>query len=162
MRVDPAAEAYIDPRNVRRVIRALEVQTATGKPLSYWRTREPPPFSTFVIGCAVPREQLYDRIDRRVDAMYELGLIDEVKFLLERGYDRSLPSMSGIGYGEVCEYLAGESSLDSAIERTKTRTHRLVRHQNSWFKPGDKRIRWLESAEAFLSVERWLETPLSL
>jgi tRNA dimethylallyltransferase len=143
-RVDPEAEAYIDPRNVRRVIRALEVQAATGKPFSYWRGKEEPDFDSLVIGIHLPREELYRRIDQRVDAMFEAGFVAEAEALRGR-YGRDLPAMSGIGYREIGEYLAGECTLASAVERTKTGTHRLARHQNAWFKRGDDRIRWVEA-----------------
>ncbi len=146
-RVDPEAEAYIDPRNVRRVVRALEVYEATGQPFSHWRTREAPAFESLVIGISLAREDLYQRIDERVEAMIEAGLVDEVRRLLAMGYPRKLPSMSGIGYKEMCEYLSGERDLASAIKRTKTGTHGLARHQNSWFKRTDERIRWLRAGE---------------
>ncbi len=141
-RVDPEAESYIDPRNVRRVIRALEVHAATGRPFSYWRTKEPPQFEPMIIGLSLPREQLYRRIDARVDAMFAAGFVDEVKRLLGKGYVRDLPSMSGIGYKEVAEHLAGERGLSSAVEATKSGTHRLARHQHAWFKQSDDRIYW--------------------
>jgi tRNA dimethylallyltransferase len=146
-RVDAEAGVFVDPRNVRRVMRALEVYYATGKPFSHWRTKEPAGVESLVIGLRVPREELYQRIDRRVEAMFTAGLVDEVRGLLEEGYLRGLPSMSGIGYREVCEYLADEIDLETAVERTKTGTHRLARHQNSWFKAGDERIRWIEAGE---------------
>ena len=156
-RVDPEADAYIDPRNVRRVIRALEVQAVTGKPLSYWRTKEPPEFESLVLGLALSRHALYGRIDDRVEQMFEAGLVEEVRGLLHRGYARNVPSMSGIGYRDVCEYLAEEHSLADAIGRTKTGTHRLARHQNSWFKPGDERIRWMApESDPTETVEEWL------
>ena len=146
-KIDPEAGEYIDPRNVRRVIRALEVFEATGKPFSYWRTKEAPEFESLVIGLSLPREDLYRRIDERVDAMFAEGLIEEVRSLLERGYAPDLPSMSGIGYREVCEYLEGHRTLESAAAGTKTGTHRLARHQNSWFKASDERIRWAKPSE---------------
>jgi tRNA dimethylallyltransferase len=146
-RVDTEAGIFVDPRNVRRVVRALEVYYATGKPFSHWRTKEPAGFESLVIGLRVPRDELYGRIDERVEAMFAGGLVDEVRGLLEEGYSRELPSMSGIGYREVCEYLAGEIALETAVERTKTGTHRLARHQNSWFKAGDERIRWIDAGE---------------
>jgi len=151
-RVDPAAEAFVDPRNVRRMVRALEVYHATGKPFSHWRTKEPAGFYSLVIGLRLPREELYHRIDQRVEAMFAAGLVDEVRALLAARYSRSLPSMSGIGYREVCAYLAGEIDLETAVERTKTGTHRLARHQNSWFKTGDERIRWIEAGESSLDA----------
>jgi tRNA dimethylallyltransferase len=146
-RVDPESESYIDPRNVRRVIRALEVQAETGRAFSYWRTKEPPEFETQIIGLRVEREELYERIDRRVEAMMEAGLVDEVRALLDAGYSRGLPSMSGIGYAEMCAHVAGEMTLEEAVERAKTGTHRLARHQNAWFKSGDERIQWVEAVE---------------
>lgn len=159
-RVDPEAESYIDPRNVRRVVRALEVQAATGKPFSYWRTKDPPEFESLVTGLAMAREDLYRRIDSRVDAMFAAGFVDEVKRLLDMGYGRELPSLSGIGYREIAEHLAGERDLASAIEGTKTGTHRLARHQHAWFKQADERIRWvpsgLQNGEVRRTVEEFL------
>src|SRR5207249_2458266 len=81
------------------------------------------------------------------EAMFAAGLVEEVRGLLEGGYSRGLPSMLGIGYREVCAYVAGEINLETAVARTKTGTHRLARHQNSWFKAGDARIRWIEAGE---------------
>jgi len=144
-RVDAEAGAFVDPRNVRRVVRALEVYRATGKPFSYWRTKKTPRFESLVIGLKLARDELYRRIDERVEAMFAAGLLDEVRGLLKRGYSSELPSMSGMGYREACEHLAGEIDLETAVERTKTGTHRLARHQNSWFKAGDERIRWVEA-----------------
>jgi tRNA dimethylallyltransferase len=149
-RVDPEAESFVDPRNVRRVIRALEVYYATGKPFSYWRTKEPPTFESTIVGLRLDREELYRRIDQRVEAMFGGGLIEEVKRLLTMGYSRGLPSMSGIGYRETCEYITGEIDLAAAVERTKTGTHRLVRHQNSWFKLSDSRIDWIDAGDRML------------
>ena len=146
-RVDPESQEFIQPQNVRRVIRALEVYHATGKPLSHWRTKDAPRFESLVIGLRTAREALYERIDARVDAMMAAGFPDEVRGLVDRGYGCELPSMSGIGYREVCAHLRGEMSLDEAVARTKTGTHRLARHQNTWFKAGDERIRWIEADE---------------
>ncbi len=157
-RVDPEAGAFVDPRNVRRVVRALEVYRATGKPFSFWRTKEAPAFESLVIGLRLSRDELYRRIDERVEAMFEGGLVDEVRGLLTMGYSRDLPAMSGIGYREACAFLAGEITLETAIERTKTGTHRLARHQNAWFKAGDERIRWVDaggSDEVFRIAEEF-------
>ncbi|MGQ9573128.1 MAG: tRNA (adenosine(37)-N6)-dimethylallyltransferase MiaA [Dehalococcoidia bacterium] len=152
--VDPRAAARIDPRNVRRVIRALEVQRATGRPISYWQAKAPPPWQVLILGLACPRQELYRRIDARVDAMMEAGLVDEVKGLMARGYSPSLPSMAGIGYKQACQYLAGELDLLTAVARIKTATHRLARQQYTWFRPDEQRIRWLEAGE--MAVEQAL------
>jgi tRNA dimethylallyltransferase len=145
-RIDPESHEFIQPQNVRRVIRALEVFHATGKPFSYWRTKEPPAFEWLAFGLRLSREELYARIDARVGAMIASGFVDEVRKLREMGYGRELPAMSGIGYGEMCAYLDGEITLQEAVARTKIGTHRLARHQNAWFKAGDQRIHWLDGA----------------
>jgi tRNA dimethylallyltransferase len=144
---DPESGHYIDPRNVRRVIRALEIHRTTGKALSHWRTKDPPAFEALIIGLSLPRAGLYARIDRRVDEMIDAGLLREVRELLAAGYARSLPSMSGIGYREMADHLNGDCDLHSARERTRTATHRLARHQNSWFKAQDPRIYWIEAGD---------------
>lgn len=159
--VDPKAAARIDPRNVRRVIRALEVHKATGRPISYWQEKGPPPWEVLILGLTCPRRELYERIDARVDAMMEAGLVDEVRGLLSMGYDPSLASMSGIGYKQVCQHLAGELDLATAVARIKTATHRLARQQYTWFRLDDGRIRWLEGDgavdEAVALAEQFLE-----
>lgn len=146
--VDPRAADRIDPRNVRRVIRALEVHRSTGRPISYWQEKGPPPWQTLILGLTRPRQELYERIDARVDAMMEAGLVDEVSALLARGYDPALASMSGIGYSQVCHYLAGELSPATAVARIKTATHRLARQQCTWFRLDDQRIRWIDVSPA--------------
>ena len=142
--VDPKAAARIDPRNVRRVIRALEVHKATGRPISYWQEKGPPLWDVLILGLTCRRQELYERIDARVDGMMEAGLMDEVRGLLAMGYDPSLASMSGIGYKQICQHLAGELDLATAVARIKTATHRLARHQYTWFRLDDQRIRWID------------------
>ena len=149
-RVDPTYFARVDQNNVRRVIRALEVYRRTGTPLSACTTRRPPTYGWTAIGLACDRDELYRRIDARVDAMIAAGLVDEVRALIDRGYGCDLPSMSGIGYRQVCQQLAGELSAGEAIERIKTETHRLVRMQHSWFRPADQRIHWLDATSTDL------------
>jgi tRNA dimethylallyltransferase len=158
-RIDPQSDEYIQPQNVRRVIRALEVYHATGKPFSHWRTKEPPQFDWLAIGRHLSREELYARIDSRVDAMIESGFVEEVRRLREMGYGRGLPAMSGIGYSDIAAHLDGEITLDEAVRRTRVSTHRLARHQNAWFKSADERIRWLEDpAEACAIARSFLES----
>lgn len=147
-RIDPESHEYIQPKNVRRVIRAIEVSYATGKPFSHWRTKQPPPFDWLAMGISLSREVLYARIDARVDAMFAAGFVEEVQHLRELGYGAGLPPMSGIGYGEICRHLDGEITLEEAAYRTKVGTHRLARHQNAWFKATDERIHWLDGGDA--------------
>ena len=141
-RIDPAAALRIDGRNVRRVIRALEVASSGVSPRPIGRV--PPPYSTLLIGLTTERKELYRRIDLRVDTMIEQGLVSEVKGLLEAGYSMELPAMAGIGYKQIGLYLEGELTLEAAVQQIKTETHRLVRRQYNWFRLKDERIRWFD------------------
>jgi tRNA dimethylallyltransferase len=94
------------------------------------------------------RSELYRRIDRRVDEMMNKGLVEEVKGLMQREYSLSLPSMSGIGYKQVGDFLLGKMELSETIERIKYKTHCLARHQYAWFHPNDARIHWLDVDDA--------------
>jgi tRNA dimethylallyltransferase len=143
-RMDPVAAQGIDPRNVRRVIRALEVSQQAGAPFSRLRQKNPPPFDMLITGLTTDRAELYRRVDSRVDRMIERGLVEEVKRLVDMGYDFSLPSMSGIGYGQIGACLRGETTLETVIQKIKNETHRFVRHQYGWFRLSDKRIRWFD------------------
>lgn len=147
-RVDPLSAARIDPRNVRRVIRALEVYRVTGRPLSAWATKSPPAMDCLVLGLWCERDELYRRIDARVDAMIERGLEREVRSLLARGYTCDLPALRSIGYKEMCAYLRGELTFEQAVSRIKTETHRLSRHQRNWFRRSDPRIVWIDVTRA--------------
>jgi tRNA dimethylallyltransferase len=147
-RVDPVTAARIDPKNVRRVIRALEVYRATGTPFSAWQSpSDVPPVESTLIGVGLEPAELYARIDRRIDAWLAGGFVDEVRGLLARGYSPSLPSMSGIGYGEIARYLQGELSLDDAVAVFKQATHQYAKRQMTWFRR-DRRIQWLDAATA--------------
>jgi tRNA dimethylallyltransferase len=142
-RVDPAAAERIDPRNVRRTIRALEVYRLSGRRFSELGRAQPPPYPVSIIGLTRPRPELYARIDARIDAMLAGGLIEETRRLARR-YDWSLPSMSGLGYRQIGAYLRGECSRHEAIAAIKRDTRRFVRRQANWFRPTDARITWLE------------------
>lgn len=141
-KVDPIAAQGIDPRNVRRVIRALEVHKSTQTPLSQLWHKQAPPFKTLIIGLTADRAELYRRINLRVDEMIKQGLVEEVKGLVNMGYDLNLLAMSGIGYKQIGMFLKGELTLDAAIPQIKFETHRFVRHQYSWFRLKDDRIQW--------------------
>lgn len=144
VRLDPEAAARVDGRNPRRVIRALEVYHSAGEsPTS--ATKRPPPFDALIVGLTLERRELYKRIDERVGAMVEAGWLDEVRGLLDRGYALDLPSMSSVGYQELSLHLAGETTLEEAVERIKGRTHRFARQQYNWFQLDDERIHWFRS-----------------
>ena len=159
-RVDERAAGRTDPRNVRRVVRALEVvyarremgleqDDATSDP-----GKEPPPYTTYIVGLSMDRSGLYQRIDDRVDSMIEDGWTDEVRGLLDRGYGIELPSMSSLGYSQLARVVAGELSLESAVEEIKHRTHRFARNQFTWFRTDDERIHWSNSSEQWDEAER--------
>ena len=143
-RVDPKSAQRIEPRNVRRVIRALEVYYATGVRFSEWQHRDPPPFHTIFVGLRMERAALYRRIDARVDEQIASGLVEEVRRLVSRGYDSSLAAMSGFGYREIGQYLRGEIDRAAAIEAYKQATRHYARRQGTWFRP-DGRIIWLDT-----------------
>lgn len=144
--LDPDAEELIDPRNVRRVVRALEVCLKTGRPFSEQRGKAPPPYEILQIGLTMERETLYARVDARVEAMIAAGLVEEVRTLHAQGYDWELPAMSSLGYRQLRAYLVGETSLQEAVAEIKTETHRFIRHQYNWFRPNDPDIYWLDAA----------------
>lgn len=142
--LDPDAAEKIDARNVRRVIRALEVTLVTGKPISELQRKTPPPYNMHMIGLIRDRETLYQRIDQRIDLMMDAGLLAELESLRDAGYGRSLPAMSGLGYQQLWAYLAGEMTLAESVERIKFETHRFARQQNTWFRQDDPRIDWFD------------------
>lgn len=142
-RIDPTSAQNIDPRNVRRVIRAIEVFRTTGIPFAELQNFSPI-FHSLLIGLTTAREDLYRRIDVRVDRMMEQGLVEEAKRLVQRGYSLELPSMSGLGYKQIGHYLKGELGLDEAVRHIKNETHRFARHQYAWFRPSDENIHWFD------------------
>ena len=144
VRVDPEAAQKIDSRNIRRVIRALEVHVKTETPFSQLQRKETPAFNTLVIGLTTDRAELYHMVDQRIDEMVEQGLVNEVENLLKMGYDFNLPAMSGIGYRQIGKFLRDEISLDDAKRRIKSETHRFIRHQYAWFRLADERIHWFD------------------
>jgi tRNA dimethylallyltransferase len=142
--VDPIAASRIDPRNVRRVVRAMEVYRETGISFSQAQRREPPPYRTLVLGLTMERTRLYQRIDGRVEAMVEAGWPQEVSRLLEEGYSPALPSMSTLGYRDMAAHVLGDLSMEEVVLRVKSATHRFARRQYAWFRPRDPRIHWLD------------------
>jgi tRNA dimethylallyltransferase len=145
--IDPIAAAKINPNNIRRIIRALEIYHATGQPPSQLQRKEAPGFPILLIGLTRERSELYRKIDWRVDKMIQSGLVEEVEQLLKKGYSPSLSSMAGIGYKQIGQFLRGEMTLPEAIDKIKYETHRLARHQYAWFRLSDSRIRWFDVSE---------------
>ena len=162
-RLDAVAAARIDYRNVRRVIRALEVCLTTGQPISELQRKDPPPYRVVQVGVTRPRPVLYERIDRRVDAMLDAGLVDEVAALADAGYGWELPAMTGLGYRQIGQYLRGEVTLDEAAALIKKGTRRFVQQQYNWFRSDDPAIHWVDPQETPAGeVRRWIESCLAL
>ncbi len=150
--LDPDGADFVDCKNKRRLVRALEVCRATGKPFSALRTKGPVLYDALWLGMSVPREELDARINVRVDKMIEQGLIEEVRRLQDQ-YGCHIPSMSGIGYRELCEYFDGVVSLEEALENIKTNTRRFARRQMTWFKRREE-IVWVKSCGEAISAIR--------
>lgn len=145
--LDPDAAANIDGPNLRRMVRALEVILSSGNKFSSQKNKKGSSFRILQIGLIRPREELYQRIDLRIDRMIEEGLIQEVQSLLEAGYSGQLSSMSAIGYKQIVTYLSGEISLDEAIRQIRSKTRKYVRQQANWFKQNDEDIHWFSAAD---------------
>ena len=154
--VDPQTAERTDPKNPRRVIRALEVHLSGGTKATKRSTRATKTQPSLVIGLTTCREELYRLIDDRVEGMLAQGFLNEVELLIQQGYSPDLPSMSGAGYKELAAHLKGELSLQEAVQRIKVRTHNIARHQYAWFRLKDPRIQWLDAngqeAEAALQI----------
>jgi tRNA dimethylallyltransferase len=148
--VDPEAAAKIDPRNVRRTIRALEVYLSTGQKFSAAGKSAAPPFAVRRLGLTLPRDELYRRVDARVDQMIACGWLDEVRALAAK-YDWRLPALSSLGYPQMGAVLRGELALDDAAREIKHHTHRFIRHQYAWFRPGDPDITWFDAGQVGVS-----------
>jgi tRNA dimethylallyltransferase len=159
--VDPAAAERIDARNVRRVVRALEVYLVTGQPISEQQRRRPPGYRVVQIGLTMPRAELYARADVRVGLMMAQGLEQEVRALLEKGYGWQLPAMSGLGYGQFRPYCEEEAPLEEVAAEIRRATRALIRQQYNWFRLDDSRIVWFDVTESAaerieLYVAEWL------
>ena len=145
--LDPEAAEKIDPRNVRRTIRALEVILTTGKKFSEQRGQSESPYHLIMIGLTRPRPELYARIDTRIESMFANGLLDEVKGLLAKGYSPNLPTMSAIGYRECVSVIESKLSVERAKVEMRRATRIFVRRQSNWFKESDPNISWLYAGE---------------
>ena len=159
--VDREYADSVSENNVKKVVRALTFFEMTGEKLSEHNKRErerssPFDFAYFVL--TMDRKKLYERIDKRVDLMFDMGLVDEVKALMAKGYDKSLVSMQGIGYKEVIDYLNGETSLEECINIIKRDTRHFAKRQLTWFKR-EKVVTYIDKDE-FVSEDKCLKEML--
>ena len=159
--VDREYADSVSENNVKKVVRALTFFEMTGEKLSEHNKRErerssPFDFAYFVL--TMDRKKLYERIDKRVDLMFDMGLVDEVKALMAKGYDKSLVSMQGIGYKEVIDYLNGKMSLEECIDIIKRDTRHFAKRQLTWFKR-EKVVTYIDKDE-FASEDKCLKEML--
>ena len=160
--VDPQAARDLHPNNIKRVIRALEFYRQTGQKISEHNRKErakesPYRYAYFVL--TDDRARLYDRIDRRVDAMMEAGLLEEVRSLRDRGVKRTCTSMQGLGYKELYACLEGECSLDEAVRIIKRDTRHFAKRQLTWFRR-ERDVIWLDKGRFLQDEGRILQEML--
>ena len=165
--LDPAAAERIHPNNTKKIIRAIErLQAGEGEVRPFdGNISENPDYDPLMVCLVRDREELYNRINRRVDLLIEAGLIDEVQSLTEMGLTAEDISMKGIGYKEVIDYLNGETTLDDAIDTIKKNTRHYAKRQLTWFRRYDKMnvinlSEYLNDEEAKKEFIRWLEKRL--
>ena len=142
--IDPGANTKIHPNDRQRIIRALEVYQSTGRPLSEWQNEhrfQEEAFQVLKIGLARARAELYDLINRRSESMIRAGLLDEVRGLMERGYELDLKPLRSVGYRQMGEVIEGIKGLPEAMAEMKQETRRLAKRQLTWFR-SDPEIRW--------------------
>ncbi|MEK7280136.1 MAG: tRNA (adenosine(37)-N6)-dimethylallyltransferase MiaA, partial [Nitrospirota bacterium] len=147
--IDPESARCIHPKDIIKIIRALEVFYKTGRPLAQFHRLNPfsgDMYEPVMVGLRRGREDLYRRIGQRVERMIEEGLIDEVRALLDKGYGEDLGAMKGLGYKQIIDYLAGRCTIDKAIGLIKRDTRRYAKRQFTWFNR-DRSIRWIDIDE---------------
>ncbi|MBE3091756.1 MAG: tRNA (adenosine(37)-N6)-dimethylallyltransferase MiaA [Candidatus Atribacteria bacterium] len=146
-KIDPISASKIEPNDLRRIIRALEVYKSTGKTISYLQKKSSnnnAKINYQIIGFKRNRENLYEVINLRVDKMIKDGFIEEVKMLRDKGYKENLNSMQGLGYKQINKHLNGVCSKEEAIDLIKIETRHYAKRQMTWFKNKIKNIEWID------------------
>jgi tRNA dimethylallyltransferase len=162
--VDPVTASRIDGRNIRRVIRALEVSILTRRPLSDFQLKSPPAYTIVTFGLTLSdRATLYARADVRIDRMLDAGFLKEVQALVAAGYGWQLPSMSALGYLQLGYYLQGQMTFDNAIQELRRATRHFIRRQYTWFRKHNANALWLESnaqaaGDIITRIHTWLDS----
>ncbi len=153
--VDFESAKAIHPNNIKRVIRALEYYHITGEPISEHNKKTqkiPSPYNACYIGLTRNRDELYERIDRRVDIMMQNGLVDEVKRIVAQGVNKSHTAMQALGYKEIYDYIRGFSTLGEAVRLIKRDSRHYAKRQMTWFNR-NKNIHWINLSEVSNSKE---------
>ena len=159
VRVDPETARRLAPRDRQRILRALEVATSSGRPLSAWIRQKPlggSRLDAVKLGLTSPRSILYDRISGRVKDMIEQGWVEEVAALLERGVDPRAPAFQAIGYRQIVRHVEGGWSLEAATEDTIRATRRYAKRQMTWFRK-ESNVRWLPASDLEREMPSLLE-----
>lgn len=149
--IDPETAGKVHVNDTRRIVRAIEVFKTTGKPMSYHREAsrlEEPAYNYTIFGIRLERKKLYERINKRVDEMMERGLVEEVKQLMDIGYDKRPVAMQALGYKEILWYLKGKATLGEAVDLLKRDTRRYAKRQMTWFNSIEN-IVWLDIDEDY-------------
>jgi len=167
--IDPVAARKLDPKDIRRIIRAIEIYRHTGDPISSLQTQwQQSQLQCLKLGLTMNRSELYRRIEQRCDRMIEQGLIEETKQLIQLGIERNRTAMQAIGYKEIIRWLEGEITREKAIADFKTASRRLAKRQLTWFRKDDtiiwNQIGWsnyidiekrlIKQAERYLKLNR--------
>jgi tRNA dimethylallyltransferase len=154
--IDPVAAARIHPNDAVRITRAFEVYDMTGAPISQWQQRANAELPALKIGLTMPREQLYARIDQRVDKMIAQGMLEEVRTLLQNGYNPEQPALKGLGYRHLIGYIQGRVSWDESVRLWKRDTRRFAKRQMTWFRtePG---VHWVDASLGMEQTARLVE-----
>jgi tRNA dimethylallyltransferase len=154
--IDPVAAARIHPNDAVRITRAFEVYDMTGAPISQWQQRANAELPALKIGLTMPREQLYARIDQRVDKMIAQGMLEEVQTLLQNGYNPEQPALKGLGYRHLIGYIQGHVSWDESVRLWKRDTRRFAKRQMTWFRtePG---VHWVDASLGMEQTARLVE-----
>lgn len=143
--IDPETANRLHEKDIKRIIRAIEVHEQTGKPISYYHSTEGSisvPYNIKLFGLSIDRETLYKRIEDRIDQQIKDGLVDEVKRLLDMGLDTRYASMKGLGYKQIIGFLNGEYDFKTAIDLFKRDTRRFAKRQMTWFR-SQSDIEWI-------------------
>jgi len=148
--LDPEAAYIVDPKNPRRVVRALEVAQATGEPFTAQRKKNDPLFNALILGLNPAPELLRERIDRRIDAMMDNGLLNEASSLIKK-YGQAPVAFDAIGYREIIAYMNGTATLEEAVSMMKLNTWHYAKRQMTWFKK-DKNTRWVARLDEAIAL----------
>ena len=154
MEIDPDSAGKISVSDRKRIIRALEVYHLTGKTITWHNEQSrsvPSPYNTTMFAIDVARDVLYDKINRRVDIMMDMGLVDEVKSIVEMGIGKDTTAMQAIGYKEIVQYLEGEITIEEAVDKIKQGSRRYAKRQLTWYRRNEN-VHWVKGIDEVLKI----------